>query len=159
CDNCPGVFNPRDDCDHDPATPPTQCDADGDGIGDACDPDFPGTNDLCANARKVGDGTSAFTTSSASGTDGPPVAASCGFGAVCDPGGSNICHDVWFRYVATCNGTVTASLCGSAFDSELVAYAGTACPVSDGNRLACNDDTCGTASQVSFQATQGNAYL
>ncbi|HEY3295091.1 MAG TPA: serine protease [bacterium] len=49
--------------------------------------------------------------------------------------------------------TVTASLCGSNYDTQISVYAGGSCP---GNTLvACNDDYCGLQSQVSFLA-QGN---
>jgi hypothetical protein len=41
-DNCPGTFNPPEDCDGMPGTPDEQCDLDDDGIGDVCDSDVDG---------------------------------------------------------------------------------------------------------------------
>jgi hypothetical protein len=51
--------------------------------------------------------------------------------------------------VQTCNGT--------AVDTKIAAYDGGACPT--GAALACNDDTCGLQSVISFSATAGNDYL
>ncbi|TNF35074.1 MAG: hypothetical protein EP329_06585 [Deltaproteobacteria bacterium] len=53
-DNCPGIANPKKDCDGVPATPIEQCDNDDDGVGDECDPcpkdkiNDPDLDGLCA---------------------------------------------------------------------------------------------------------------
>lgn len=107
-------------------------------------------NDLCSNAIVVGNGLRAYT-NVASSTDGPAEPA-------CISGGyDGFESDVWFRYTATCTGQVTASICGSTFDSMIAVYAG-ACPIGGGAVVTCNDDACGTSSQVVFMATAGGVY-
>lgn len=61
---------------------------------------------------------------------------------------------VWYRIVGT-GGTITASLCGSAFDTKIRVYSGTcAAPVC----TAGNDDFCGLQSQVSWLSGGGTTY-
>jgi hypothetical protein len=76
-------------------------------------------------------------------TDGPDEPAGCGF----EPG-TQIDNDVWYRYPATCVGTVTISLCNANFDARLAVYVG--CPSGSGQMIACSDNFCGQAPQVSF---------
>jgi hypothetical protein len=62
---------------------------------------------------------------------------------------------VWYRFTAPSNGTVTANTFGSNYDTILGAF------VESGNTfasVACNDDTSGMQSRVSFQASGGTAY-
>lgn len=97
-------------------------------------------NDVCAAAPLVISGSHAFTTLLAS-TDGPDELGGCGVGQVS--------NDIWFRYGAACApGTVTVSVCDADFDTRLAVYAG-GCPGAPG-ALACNDDFCGSGSQVSL---------
>jgi hypothetical protein len=109
-------------------------------------------NDACASATPVSNGSYPFGTCNAT-TDGPDEPAGCSFF-----GYSQIGSDVWFRYTATCTGTATAALCGSSFDTKLAAYGGV-CPTTPGGVVACNDDTCGRQSQVTFPVLQGGTYL
>lgn len=109
-------------------------------------------NDLCAEAQPVGDGVVAFTTVNAV-TDGPDEPAACS-----QYGDSQVGSDVWFRYLASCTGTLSAALCGSGYDTRLAVYDGWICPASS-PPLACNDDACGTQSQVSLPVTAGQDYL
>ncbi|MFQ6034491.1 MAG: hypothetical protein ACE5NM_01410, partial [Sedimentisphaerales bacterium] len=101
--------------------------------------------DDCSNAMPVGNVTDlAFDTTEAT-FDGPGV-----------------CMDspnIWLRYTATCNGIATVSLCGSDYDTKLAVYDGAECPPTEGNLLRCNDDFCGSKSQVSFGVVSGNQYL
>lgn len=106
-------------------------------------------NDLCANATLVSNGPTAFTTASAT-TDGPDE------GGACFSGSTQISNDVWFKYFASCDGTATVSLCGATFNTRLAVYAG--CPTGPGQTLACNDDACGTASEVSFPVVANTLY-
>jgi len=102
----------------------------------------PPTNDQLADAPSVGNGIHAFDTTAAT-TDGPPDCA-------------DLQADIWFCYTATCSGSVTASLCGSSFDTVIAVYQG--CDPF-GTLIACNDDQCGEASEVSFAASLGQSYL
>jgi hypothetical protein len=66
-------------------------------------------------------------------------------------------NDVWFSWTAPTTDTYEITTCGGTFiDSKLAVYAGVGCPA--GGALDCNDDTCGTQSQVSFAATSGASY-
>ncbi|MEQ1891774.1 MAG: hypothetical protein ABL998_04465, partial [Planctomycetota bacterium] len=71
-------------------------------------------NDACANAIPIFDGVTAFTTIDAT-TDGAP-----------DPLGQydgQTYEDIWYLYTPTCNGTMTASTCGTAdYDTDLALY-------------------------------------
>jgi hypothetical protein len=81
-------------------------------------------NDACANAIAIGDGNYAFCTNGATtdpATGGPTESFCSGFGD------NNIGSDVWYSYVAPCDGLTSVVLCGSSFDTKLGAYAGT-CP-------------------------------
>ncbi|MCW5899623.1 MAG: T9SS type A sorting domain-containing protein [Flavobacteriales bacterium] len=99
------------------------------------------SNDDCNNAILIGDGATPFSNLGSTGTD----ITSCAF---------NDNTDVWFRYVATCDGTATATTCaGATFDTTLGAFS--AC---DGAELACNDDACGLQSTVTFAVTAGTSY-
>ena len=89
------------------------------------------------------------------GTNGP----FSNVGAVDDlvwPCGGSAASDVFFTYDATCDGPITVETCGTAnFDTKLWALGGNC---SGYIPLDCNDDSCGTESRVSFQATQGVTY-
>lgn len=106
-------------------------------------------NDTCANATLVGTGSTNFTNASAT-TDGPDE------GAACFAGSSQIVNDVWYKYLASCDGVATVSLCGATFDTRLAVYGN--CPVGPGQLLACNDNSCGTASEVSFPVVANALY-
>jgi hypothetical protein len=51
--------------------------------------------------------------------------------------------DVVYRYISPTNQIICISLCGSSFDTVLEIYDG-----GPGNPIACNDDYCGTQSQL-----------
>lgn len=107
-------------------------------------------NDNCVDAQLIGDGAFAFSTLNAT-TDGPDEPAQCSFA-----GQTNITRDIWYKYLASCTGTATVSLCGSSYNTKLAAYAG--CPAGSGLTLACNDDFCGSSSQISFPVVAGTLY-
>ena len=108
-------------------------------------------NETCATASTVTAGTTAFDTRCAS----PDGSAPC-IGSASSP-------DIWYRYVAGCNGAVWMSTCPSNFDSVLSVSTGAcATPTS----IACNDDQgsllCPSnfrASRVAFRGAAGTAYL
>lgn len=110
-------------------------------------------NDNCASATPIGDGTHNFDTTGAT-TDGPDEPAACSFF-----GYTQVGSDIWYRYTASCTGTVSVGLCGSGYDTKVAVY-GSTCPVAESS-IACNDDACGgtTRSELTFDAIAGNQYL
>jgi len=108
-------------------------------------------NDPCVSGTIIGAGSHAFTTIGAT-TDGPDEPAGCNFG-----GFSNVTNDVWYRFAAQCTGTATISLCGADYDAKLAVY-GSTCPIGGGSTLACADNTCGSAPEVSLPVVSGTVY-
>ncbi|HMN96514.1 MAG TPA: hypothetical protein PKC43_08690 [Phycisphaerales bacterium] len=112
----------------------------------------PNPHDTCADAASVGQGSFEFTTAGAT-DDLPGFPPSCV--GIIPPA---VIFDVWFSYVADCDGVATASLCNAAnFDTILAVYTG---PCNDLTLVACNDDApgCGLTSAVSFDAVCGVTY-
>ena len=112
-------------------------------------------NDSCDDAIAVTDGTYTFCTNDATtdaGTGGPTESFCSGFND------NNIGKDVWYSYIAPCDGQANVALCGSSFDTKLGAYAGS-CPTAPNTVITCNDDSCGLQSQISFAVTAGQNYL
>ncbi|MGE3107110.1 MAG: GC-type dockerin domain-anchored protein [Phycisphaerales bacterium] len=109
-------------------------------------------NDLCANAVTVtGAGPHAFDNSAAA-TDGTADPLCLSFGT------DQIEHDVWYRWTATCNAGENAVLdvCGqTGVDTRIAVYDGASCV---GPIVACNDDSCGLQSRVTWAPTPGNTY-
>jgi hypothetical protein len=112
----------------------------------------PPANDDCADALTVPDGATEFSTLAAT-TDGPSEPERCTF-----YNNPDIASDVWYRYTASCTGSVSMSLCGSSFDTELAVYPD-ACPMTGGSVEACNDDSCGRQSELAVQAVAGETFL
>jgi hypothetical protein len=113
-------------------------------------------NDDCTNPLHVpGEVNMPFTTVCAT-TDGPEEPALC-----MSDGDSQVGSDIWFCYLPECDGLVTVSLCGSNYDTKLAVYQtdmGCGCPPV-AVCIACNDNFCGLASQVSFPVQQNGRYL
>jgi hypothetical protein len=109
-------------------------------------------NDHCAGAIPVGPGHT--LDSNAGATLGPDPVGSCvGAGA-----------DVWYVFVAPCNGPWAASTCaaGTAIDTVLTIWDGSA-GCGSLVPILCNDDFCGlpfspTNSYVTFQSVAGATY-
>jgi hypothetical protein len=105
-----------------------------------------GAND-CASADPIS-GTGSFAVTTVGATTGAEQSGTC-------PTANN---DVWFAWTAPVSGTVTFETCGGvSADSVIAAYDGAGCPTGT-NLLACDDDTCGAQSNVSFAAIGGNVY-
>ena len=106
-------------------------------------------NDNCSDAIPAIVGTNDFSTTGST-TDGPnPTDASCG------GFGGSFYNDVWFNFVAPETATFKVSLCGGAtFDTRLDVYA----DCNFGVPVACNDDSCGLVSEVTFSGTSGTTY-
>jgi hypothetical protein len=111
-------------------------------------------NDGCENASPITDGATSFSTVGAT-TDGPPLPLDCDRGF-----GLSFVNDIWYEYVATCDGTVQISTCDAAsFDTRLAAYTG-GCEALE--IVGCNDDgedCSGFTSILEFNATCGETYL
>jgi hypothetical protein len=108
-------------------------------------------NDLCSQARVITAGPNQVYTLFANTNNGPQE-ASCGIS-----GTPQIYHDVWFRLINQCTGQLTISLCGASYDSRVAVYNN--CPTGNGQSIACNDNSCGNAPQVTFWALAGTEYL
>ena len=113
----------------------------------------PPENDDCSDAIDITDGQTPISTVAAT-TDGPTLPAECA-----KFGNAEIFNDVWYLYEATVDGSVVVSFCptgDATFDTRLAAYF-PGCK--DSNPLACNDDTCGLSSEISFDTVCGESYL
>jgi len=131
-------------------------DEDGDGLTDCLDPDCassplcPAVNDECSGAVAIGLGSSPFENTNAP-VDGP---------LVCDP---DISGDLWFLHTPADSGLLSVATCsisGTLGDTVLVAYDGTAgCPGPTGAALACDDDACGSQSELLVPVTAGVPLL
>lgn len=121
--------------------------------GEPCNPITcpPPENDPCDGALTLGEGVTPFVTNGAS-TDGPADTP--------NPPCTLITNDVWYSYVATCDGNVTIDLCGASFNAAMSVYDGCACPVGAAP-ITCDDDGClpGGAPTVTFPVEAGNCYL
>ena len=97
-------------------------------------------NSSCATAQPISAGVTAASNSHAL------TSAPSGFGV-------NDTSAVWYSYSAASNALVDVRTCGSGIDTTLVVYDGCGGPV-----VASNDNGCGTASRVQWQATVGRTY-
>lgn len=106
-------------------------------------------NDDCANAILLNCGQTATGSTATATLDGPPT--SCP--------GSSVAPDVWYRVTGT-GANITASLCGSAYDTKIDIYTGTC------GALTCiggNDDAiCGAVftlqSSFTWASVLGTTY-
>jgi hypothetical protein len=110
-------------------------------------------NDHCGTAIPIGVGTTFG--SNVGATTGPDPLGGCGLPA----------SDVWFEFVAPCNGPWAASTCGAgtSFDTVLTVWEKpTGCGALIG--VLCNDDFCGqpfspTSSYCTFESVAGTTYI
>jgi hypothetical protein len=112
------------------------------------DHNAPPANDSCPGAITLGNGSTPFSTCSAT-TDSIGEPSPCSLYEFCD---------VWYRYTATSSGSTGVSLCDSNFDTQIAIY-GATCPTATGQTIACNDHACGLGSYVVFPSTAGQSYL
>jgi hypothetical protein len=112
----------------------------------------PPDNNECQSPLVVGAGVYEFDTTHAT-TTGPAEPGMCTFG-----GDDNIHNDVWFGYVAQCDGEVTVALCGSDYPAKLGVYP-FQCPSQPGTVIACAISGCdGGGPQVTLQVSQNEAF-
>lgn len=113
------------------------------------------TNDKCEDALLIASGRHDFSTLLAD-TDGPSESPPW-----CSQYSDGIGADIWFRYVSSCAGEVTASICGMAdYDTRIEIWQG-GCG-GEGELVACNDDgpeCTGFTSMVQFDGECGVEYL
>jgi hypothetical protein len=102
-------------------------------------------NDNCENAEVLTNDGTEFTNEGAT-DDGP---SECGL----------LGSDIWYTYQADFDGMVTIDTCGSSYDTAIAAYFGCGCPVDPEDLQACNDDTCGLQSSITFPVANGQCYL
>lgn len=109
----------------------------------SCTTTRPVVNDECSSAATLTDGYN--------GPFSNVGATSSGTAIPCAAGADN---DVWFSYVATCNGTVTFDTCSAttSFDTAIEAFYS---PCGTEDSIACNDDSCGSGSSVTVQCRTG----
>ncbi len=103
----------------------------------------PATNDPCSGALPVTCGNTYTGTTVGSTTEAIPAAC-----------GNTTSPSVWYSIVGT-GGTITASLCGSAYDTQISIFSGTCAALTC---IGTNDDFCGTQSQISWAAAAGVTY-
>ena len=115
-------------------------------------------NNLCVDRVPIFDGLHAYSTIGAT-TDGAPNPG-CQFN-------TQTWADIWYNYIATCDGNLTVSTCNDGnpatgdadYDTDIVIYDGCACPATA--LLGCNDDAAGCAgftSSVTVPVVSGNCY-
>jgi hypothetical protein len=123
----------------------------------------PPANDECSNAQEL-DSVPSFGvyTCNIGATDSSSTQfASCG-----NDGATNIHKDVWYTYVPPQSGVFVVSTCAALtdFDTVIAVYTaaggvGCACPAALGSPIACDDDTCALASEVTVPCIAGKCYM
>jgi hypothetical protein len=109
-----------------------------------------GGSDDCVNAatQDAISGLGNFAVDMTISTTSPTPAPGCGV----------MTKDVWFEWTSTVTGPVNIGLCGhTTSDVVLAVWSGAGCPV--GASLACNDDSCGLVSFLTFSATASSVYM
>lgn len=97
--------------------------------------------DECATAVPVGVGSTAFDTSTGTPSVEPWTCV------------ASTAADLWFAYTAAASTLLNIDTCGSSYDTALMVF--DSC---GGLEVACNDDSCGTQSAVSFVPVAGTTY-
>lgn len=110
-------------------------------------PPPPPANDDCANAITIACGATVTGTTAGSTATGQPAACGTYDGAPTAGG-------VWYTVTGD-GGQITASLCGSAYDTQIGIFTGTCGAFTC---VAGNDDSCGLQSSVSWNSSNGVTY-
>jgi hypothetical protein len=103
-------------------------------------------NNDCANALIVSAGVNTAYTTAGATTDGPSESGSCG---------ATVNNDLWYRYFALCDGTVTIDVSGSDYDHSIAVYSNLGCPSGNNEAVACLE---APATSMTFSATLGQAF-
>jgi len=106
----------------------------------------PASKDDCANAQPIGEVRNLNFDTREATFDGP--------------GHCMHSPNIWYCYTALSTASVTVSLLGSSFDTQLGIYKGCECYPSRNDMIECNDDYgSGWLSQITFDAVAGTQYL
>jgi hypothetical protein len=118
-------------------------------------PATPVGTDHCSDGTIISgdEGTAAIDTRNATVTASEIIPGACG--------SSNGSPDIWYTYVASSCGVSTFSFCAGengsgVYDTVLEAY--TDCANAGGERITCNDDSCGLRSSITFPTAEGVSY-
>jgi hypothetical protein len=106
------------------------------------------SNDDCADALPITCGSTVVGSTIGSTPDAAP---GCNTSYDSNSGG------VWYKYTST-GDRVTASLCGSNYDTKIHVYTGS-CGFAAFNCVTSNDDACGLQSEVEFCTNAGEDYF
>ena len=101
-------------------------------------------NDDCANAIALACGSTVSGSTTTATLDGP--ATNCV--------GLSVAPDVWYTVVGN-GANITASLCGSAYDTKIDIYTGSCGSLTS---VVCNDDFCGFQSEVTWLSVAATTY-
>jgi hypothetical protein len=110
-------------------------------------------SDTCGVPTPIsGSGPFAYDTAlQTTGAEGQAEAACLFFGQI------GIENDGWYAWTSGAAGTYILTFCGTATnDSKVAVYNGSGCP--GAAAIACNDDSCGLQSQLSFAAAASTTY-
>ena len=114
--------------------------------GQTSPPPPPASKDNCANAQPIGEVRNLNFDTREATFDGP--------------GHCMHSPNIWYCYTALSTASVTVSLLGSSYDTQLGIYKGCECYPSRNDMIECNDDYgSGWLSQVTFDAIAGSQYL
>jgi len=124
--------------------------------GGPCPP--PVLGDECCGAIPAVLGSNPFDTTTASDSPDATTPSQCTgtfFGVMH--------NDLWFSYTAAANSFIRVSTCPIApalsFDTDLAVYEGSVGSCGTKVQIACNGDSCGLSSDLTFTATAGTEYL
>ncbi len=110
------------------------------GLGTACAPGLcPIPNDECGPQDPVVTVGTPATGSSFGATTSVVLTTVAGDPYCNEATFATAMNDVFWRFVSTTSGDYEINTCGSSYDTALSIHA--ACPATDGNKLACNDDS------------------
>lgn len=118
-------------------------------------PPEPPENNACQDRIVVSDGGTSYSTLHAT-TEGPDEPAQCDFFS-----NTQIQHDVWYEYEATCSGEMTVSVCNSFFPTKLGVYEGASCPAEPDTISACDALSCpnNTFSEIIMPVEEGESFI
>jgi len=110
----------------------------------------PPLNDLCADATVINCGDTAIGNTDQATSNDEPAFCGTGTGA----------QGVWYSFTSAGNDIVTASLCGSSFDTKIQIYSGTCGALTCVGGNDDNFDECGAGnnSEYQFISTAGTQY-